>query len=85
MLAVVIAYPTLITDRLDKAPKVNLESIRLEVEPGHYGKKGDADPLKALTPQPAAEKTAQEPAGAPKEEDPMEAVKRALEQDAKKK
>ena len=85
MLAAVIAYPTLVTDRLDKAPKVSLENIRLEVEPGGYGNKGGEDLLKALTPQPAAEKAAQEPASAPKEEDPMEAVKRALEQDAKKK
>ena len=37
MLAVVIAFPNLVTDRLDKAPTVSLESIKLEAETGDYG------------------------------------------------
>jgi hypothetical protein len=41
--------------------------------------------MKMSTPQPTDDKTAPEAVGATKEEDPMEAVKRAIEQDAKKK
>ena len=39
MLAMVIAFPNLVTDRLDKAPKVSLESIKLEAETGDYGER----------------------------------------------
>jgi len=85
MLAVVIAYPTLVTDRLDKAPKVSLESIKLEAETGSYGKKDEADPMKALNPQPSADQAVLPAGGAAKEEDPMEAVRRAITEDAKKK
>ena len=46
MLAVVIAFPTLVTNRLDKAPAVSLESIKLEAEKGDYGAK-EEDPLKS--------------------------------------
>ncbi len=85
MLAAVIAFPNLVTDRLDKAPKVNLESIILEAETGDYGKQAE-DPMEALVPQQSAtDKTAQEAGGAAQEEDPMEAVKRAIEQEAKNK
>ena len=85
MLVIVIAFPNLVTDRLDKAPAVSLENIRLEAETGDYGKRDDEDPMKALAPQPSEDKAAQETGGAAKEEDPMEAVRRAIEQDAKKK
>ena len=86
MLALVIAYPNLVTDRLDKAPKVSIENIRLEAETGGYDTAVDVDPPEAQTPQPAGEKAPQEAAaGAAQEEDPMEAVKRALEQEAKSK
>ena len=84
MLAVVIAFPTLVTGRLDKAPVVNMESIRLEAEKGDYGPK-EEEPLN-IAPQPGGEQAAPQAAGAPapqEEEDPMEAVRRAIEQDAK--
>jgi len=86
MLAVVIAFPALVTDRLDKAPAVSLESIKLEAEKVDYGT-AEEDTLKAVAPPPAGEKGAPPAAEAPapQEEDPMEAVRRALEQDAKKK
>jgi predicted histidine transporter YuiF (NhaC family) len=84
MLVVVIAFPTLVTDSLDKTPAVNLETMKIEAETGDYGKK-EEDPMKMSTPQPTDDKTAPEAVGATKEEDPMEAVKRAIEQDAKKK
>lgn len=84
MLAAVIAFPTLVTGRLDKAPAVNLENIKLEAETGGYGTK-DEDPMKMFAPLPTGDKTTPEAAGGAKEEDPMEAVRRAIEQDAKKK
>jgi TRAP-type mannitol/chloroaromatic compound transport system permease large subunit len=72
MLAVVIAFPKLVTGSLDKAPAVSLESIKIEAEKGDYGPKAEnGAPQAAPT--------------APTEEDPMEAVRRALEQEAKKK
>jgi TRAP-type mannitol/chloroaromatic compound transport system permease large subunit len=85
MLAMVIAFPNLVTDRLDKAPVVNMENIKIEAETGDYGKKDDGDPMKALMPQPQVGQAAPQTGGATQEEDPMEAVKRAIEQDAKKK
>ncbi|MCE5262495.1 MAG: TRAP transporter large permease subunit [Deltaproteobacteria bacterium] len=96
MLALVITYPNLVTDRLDQAPKVNVENIQLQAETGGYGipagtaeggKPDGEDAAKGLMPepQPSAEKAAPEGAGAPAQEDPMEAVKRALEAEAKSK
>jgi predicted histidine transporter YuiF (NhaC family) len=84
-LALVVSFPNLVTDRLDKAPKVNLESIRLEAETGGYGTAVDADPQQALMPQSPEDKTAPQAEAATSEEDPMEAVRRSLDQDAKKK
>jgi hypothetical protein len=43
------------------------------------------DPRQALMPQPSEDKAAPQAEGAASEEDPMEAVRRSLEQDAKKK
>ncbi len=85
MLAVVIAFPTLITNSLDKVPAVNLETMKIEAETGDYGKKEGEDPMKALVPQPSDDQAAQQAPEGSKEEDPMEAVRRAIEQDAKKK
>jgi TRAP-type mannitol/chloroaromatic compound transport system permease large subunit len=84
MLAAVIAFPNLVTGRLDKAPAVSLESIKLEPETGGYGDPAE-DPLKAFAPQPSAEPSAREAGDAAREEDPLEAVRRAIEQDAGKK
>jgi predicted histidine transporter YuiF (NhaC family) len=85
MLAAVIAFPTLVTNSLDKKPAVNLETMKIEAETGDYGKKDDENPMKALVPQPSEDQATQQAPGGTKEEDPMEAVKRAIEQDAKKK
>ncbi|RJQ52868.1 MAG: TRAP transporter large permease subunit [Desulfobacteraceae bacterium] len=70
MVAALLAFPNLVTDRLDKAPPVNLESIELEAEPQYYDSQEDP--------------TLPQPRGASREEDPMEAVRRAIEEDAKK-
>ena len=85
MLAVVISFPTLVTSSIDKAPDVNLETMKIEAETGDYGKKADEDPMKALVPQTPENKAVQQAPDGSKEEDPMEAVRRAIEQDAKKK
>jgi TRAP-type mannitol/chloroaromatic compound transport system permease large subunit len=85
MLAAVIAFPAIVTTSLDKTPAVNLETMKLEAEKGDYGAK-DENPLEMSTPQPAKDKSVPEAEIVSKEEeDPMEAVKRALEKDAKKK
>ncbi|MDZ4163860.1 MAG: TRAP transporter large permease subunit [Smithellaceae bacterium] len=84
MLTMVIAFPNLVTGRLDKAPAVNLENIKLEAETGGYSSK-DEDPMKFFAPQPTGDKPPSADAATVKEEDPMEAVRRAIEQDAKKK
>ena len=90
MLTLVLAFPGLVTDRIDKAPAVSMESIKLEAETGGYGVPEEGS-TQTIVPQPAEEKGAAPAAGAPPaspslaEEDPMEAVRRAIEQDAKKK
>ncbi|MDA8125020.1 MAG: TRAP transporter large permease subunit [Deltaproteobacteria bacterium] len=83
MLALVLSFPNLVTDRIDKAPKVSLESIKLEAETGDYGSAPDANVPQALTPQSAEDKVAPQAEGDAEEEDPLAAVQRAIEQDAK--
>ncbi|MEW6674337.1 MAG: TRAP transporter large permease subunit [Thermodesulfobacteriota bacterium] len=85
MLAAVIAFPNLVTDRLDKAPAVSLENVRLEAETGDYGMKDNEDPMNAFMPPQPEDPAAQGAGDTAKEEDPMEAVRRSLEADAKKK
>jgi hypothetical protein len=85
MLAMVIAFPTLVTGSLDKAPAVNLDTLKLEAETGDYGRPAAAEPDAVLAPEPSKEKTTPAGAGAGQEEDPMEAVRRAIEQEAKQK
>jgi TRAP-type mannitol/chloroaromatic compound transport system permease large subunit len=84
MVVVVMAFPHLVTDRLGKGPAVNIENIKLEAEPGGYDAKDDEDQMKTFTPRPAEDQAAPKAGGA-KEEDPTEAVRRAIEQDKKKK
>jgi hypothetical protein len=85
MVVVVMAFPNLVTDRLDKGPAVNIESLKLEPEPDSYSAKDDEDLMKTFAPRPAEGQAAPQAGGAAKEEDPTEAVRRAIEQDAKKK
>ena len=83
MVVVVMAFPGLVTDRLDKSPAANLENVMPEAEPGgHYGR-DDEDPAKTLTPRPGEDPAAPQ-AGAAGEEDPTDAVRRALDRDAGK-
>jgi TRAP-type mannitol/chloroaromatic compound transport system permease large subunit len=85
MVVVVMAFPNLVTDRLDKAPSVNLESIKLEAEPGGYDPNDDEDLMKTFAPRGSEDQAAPQAHGAAKEEDPTEAVRRAIEPDAEKK
>jgi TRAP-type mannitol/chloroaromatic compound transport system permease large subunit len=89
MVVMVIAFPRMVIEDSRKAP-VDLDKIQLEVEPGSYG---DASPRDA-PPEPAADDRKNPgggeilpapPAGEPAQEDPMEAVRRALRSDAERK
>ena len=90
MVVMVIVFPGLVVGDSQKAP-VDLDKIQLEAAPGGYGE----EPSPQVTP---AEPTADDrkapaggkilpapPAGEPAQEDPMEAVRRALRSDADKK
>jgi TRAP-type mannitol/chloroaromatic compound transport system permease large subunit len=91
MVGLVIAFPALVTGGLDKAKPTNIDDIRIEAPAeGGYGKKeDDAAKLFGLPPADGKEAPATPPADAPPakpgaEDDPMAAVKRALEADKKK-
>jgi TRAP-type mannitol/chloroaromatic compound transport system permease large subunit len=89
MVVMVIVFPGLVVGDSQKAP-VDLDKIQLEAEPGSYG---DASPRDA-PPEPAADDRKNPgggeilpapPSGEPAQEDPMEAVRRALRSDADRK
>ena len=73
MLAAVIAFPNLVTDRLDKGPAVNMETMKLEAETGTYGNTEEA-PTNAIAPQPAAAPPAPQTGGAARAEDPLNKI-----------
>ncbi|RPH47495.1 MAG: TRAP transporter large permease subunit [Desulfobacteraceae bacterium] len=83
MLAVVLSFPSIVTSSLDKAPEVNLETMKIEAEPSDYGQ-AEEEPTKTLLPETSNDTAAQQVPGGSQEEDPMEAVMRAIEKDAKK-
>ncbi|OGB23157.1 MAG: C4-dicarboxylate ABC transporter [Burkholderiales bacterium RIFCSPLOWO2_02_FULL_57_36] len=83
MVGLIIAFPNLVLGNLDKGPKVDFSTIKLEAETGNYGKKMD-DPMDLFAPVPEENQPVQ-PNGDAKEEDPMEAIRRSLEQDKDKK
>jgi hypothetical protein len=84
MLAIVISFPSIVTSGIDKAPEVNLDTMIIEAEPPDYGQ-AEEDQTKTPVPEKPDEKAAQQAPAGSQEEDPMEAVMRAIEQDAKKK
>lgn len=78
-LAAVITFPGLVTSRASAKPAVSIEDIHLEAETGGYG--GTEETLQTA---PAVQGEGQIPlpqpeAPSPPQEDPMEAVRRALE------
>jgi tripartite ATP-independent transporter DctM subunit len=84
MLGIVIAFPGLVTNSLDKAPVINVEEMKLEAESGGYNSPAADNAEISENGMPVAE-PASPGAETPREEDPMEAVLRSLEKDAGKK
>jgi len=70
MVVAVMVFPGLVTDRLDKTPAVNLENVMPEAEPGGYYRQDPAAP---------------QAGGAAGEDDSTDAVRRALDRDARQK
>jgi hypothetical protein len=94
MVGIVIAFPQLVTGGITAETTMKAEDVKLEAAPaGGYGKT-EEDQSKLFAPPagssapPAASSPGAPGAAAPEAsapEDPMEAMKRAMEQDAKKK
>ena len=78
MVGILIAYPGLVTDRLERPKAGNIEQIRIEPERGTYRDRDD-DPMKRSGPGPGAEHD-----GGASDDDPMERMRRALERDRNK-
>jgi hypothetical protein len=79
MVGLIIAFPNLVSGGLAKKAEVDLSNIRIEATPDRYGGEKYSN-------QPSAASAPGAGASAPEavEEDPMEAVRRALRQDQKK-
>jgi TRAP-type mannitol/chloroaromatic compound transport system permease large subunit len=90
MVVMVIVFPGMVVGDVQKAP-VDLDKIQLEAEPRGYRDQPPAVPAPeapsdgAKMPAPDAKGGPSSPASEPAEEDPMEAVRRALQSDANKK
>jgi hypothetical protein len=88
MVVMVIVFPGMVVGDAQKG-EVDLDKVKLEAEPGYYRNEPPAVP----PPEPGKDgaKSAPDAAGSappsnePAEEDPMEAVRRALQSDAAKK
>ena len=78
MVAVLLRFPELVTDRLDRPVQIGPENLTITPERGGYGD-ADADPMKRFESGSAA--PAEEP-GTRGEEDPTSRIRRALERDA---
>nr|WP_205854787.1 TRAP transporter large permease subunit [Piscinibacter defluvii] len=85
MVGLIIAFPNMVSGGLGKKAEMDTTNIQLEVDKPDYGNKDD-DANKLFAPDAGASGAAAGAPGAsaPAEEDPMEAIKRALEQDKKK-
>ena len=89
MVVMVIAFPGMVIGDSQKAT-VDLDKIQLEAAPGGYGEASPQDTPAEPTAEDSkapggAEIQPTPPAGEPAQEDPMEAVRRALRSDADKK
>lgn len=85
MVGLIIAFPNMVSGGLGKKAEMDTTNIQLEVDKPDYGNRED-DASKLFAPDAGASGAAGgvPAASAPAEEDPMEAIKRALEQDKKK-
>jgi hypothetical protein len=89
MVVMVIAFPGLVVGDSQKAP-VDLDKIELEAAPGGYGEPSPQETPAEPTGDGSKASGAEDlrptpPVGEPAQEDPMEAVRRALRSDADKK
>jgi hypothetical protein len=91
VLALVISFPSIVTSGIDKAPEVDLDTMKIEAEPAaDYSNADEEQKTETLLPEKMPGKTDDQIVEAvpvpesPKEEDPMEAVMRAIERDSKK-
>ncbi len=75
MVALLVAFPGLVTDRLGKPVQVDLDSLQLVPERGGYG-----EPVEPMQRFPASEPDSG--GRATEEDDPMARMRRALERDA---
>ncbi len=81
MVGLIIAFPNLVSGGLDKKAEVDVTNIQIEAQPDTSKQEINQNELFGASP---AASGAAAPASAPAEEDPMEAIKRAVEQDKKK-
>ena len=81
MVGLIIAFPNLVSGGLDKKAEVDVTNIQIEAQPDASKQEINQNELFGTSP---AASGAAAPASAPSEEDPMEAIKRAVEQDKKK-
>ncbi|GAB4440434.1 MAG: TRAP transporter large permease subunit [Rhodocyclaceae bacterium] len=85
MVALVVAFPRLVTGNLEKATQIDLDKIEIKVDPASNAPSPrEDDQMRGFDVQPApgapaAEPGAPAPAGKEKEEDPTAAVLRSLE------
>ena len=77
MVGLIIAFPNLVSGGLAKKADADISNIQIDAPKGKYST--DVEPT------PAASSPGSGAGAAPEGEDPMEAVKRALQQDTKKK
>jgi TRAP-type mannitol/chloroaromatic compound transport system permease large subunit len=91
MVAVVIKYPALVSGNIDKGPKVDVNSIKIEAEPQNRSEQKEEDVMKLFGIQPSggdqkpAEPAAPSPAPAKADDDPAKALMESMKQDAPKK
>ena len=87
MVGLIIAFPALVSGGIAKKADYDIKNINLDFQPNNAKTEMDARKLFGFPPAASAPGTpGSGPAGAPAaEEDPMEAIKRALEQDKQKK
>ncbi len=81
MVGLIIAFPNLVSGGIDKKADVDVTNIQIEAQPDASKQEINQNELFGTSP---AASGAAAPASAPAEEDPMEAIKRAVEQDKKK-
>ncbi len=91
MVVMVVVFPGLVTDRLDKAPTMDLKNIQIEFVPGSYDRQNDPSKLFDIPPEPEPEVEEESREGGDKKDetsasdaDPNAAILRSLEREAVK-